>query len=90
MKGILSHSRTTPRRSKMPEGRPQLYKIRRTCRIIPNSIDFGFEWWTPEGWVPDKIDGEAFTSILAAQKVVEPIKARSTDPTVVYHSVVPA
>lgn len=70
--------------------RPQLYKIRRTLRTIPGSIAFEFEWWTPTGWVPDKIDGEAFPSILAAQKIVEPIKAKNTDPTVVYHSVVPA
>lgn len=70
-----------------PGDRPQLYKIRRLLKAGP--MREHYQWWTRDGWALDQIDGEAFTSIAAAQKIVEPMKAKNKDPDVIFHSVVP-
>ena len=72
----------------MAEGRPQLYKVRRTHR------SGGYTWLANNGlattWVKEPIDAFAFTSYVEATKVCDRHKMQSRRPDVIYHSVVPA
>lgn len=72
----------------MPEGRPQLYKIR---RLVKDFDTERYEYLTSEGkWVTLSMDGLAYTKYGEAVMYCDHLKMHNKDPKVLYHSVVPA
>ena len=68
--------------------RPKLYKIR---RLIKRGGLEQFEWYARGGsWVPDSIDGFAYTKYGTAVETCEHMKVHNRNPDVIYHCVVPA
>jgi hypothetical protein len=81
----------------MPEGRPQLYKIRRLIKKDGQDVyeyvgDFKgpIDKYSCATWVELQIDGYPFTHISEARRFCEKLKLLNDDSDVIFHSVVPA